>query len=250
MTDEKPALSIVTATYNAAEHIPRLIGALEAQTDQNFEWVVADGGSTDGTLDILHDAAKRLKHVKIDSHPDFGIYDALNRAIKMCNGDYYLVAGADDVFFPQAIADYKVAIAASGADLVTACIESGGCVQGPRQRQWPWLYGPFAFVSGHAIGVALRRLLHDRYGYYSRQFPIAADQLFLLKAIDGGASVSVQKFVAGRFECALGTSGQDVLGNLLEGYRVQVAMGNSLVLQSILVILRIMKNWRRIRRNV
>lgn len=247
MTDMKPTLSIVTATCNAAQHIPRLIASLEAQTDQDFEWVVADGGSTDGTLDILHSAANRLKNVKIDSRPDFGIYDALNRAVKMCNGDYYLVAGADDVFFSQAIADYRAAIAASGADLVTASIESGGCVRGPRKRQWPWLYGPFAFVSGHAIGVALRCKLHESYGYYSRHFPIAADQLFLLKVIRGGASVSIQKFVAGRFESALGTSGRDVLGNLLEGYRVQVAMGNSLMLQSLLVALRIIKNWHRIR---
>lgn len=248
VTDKKPILSIVTATYNASQHIPRLIASLEAQTDQDFEWVVADGGSIDGTLDILHNAAKRLKNVKIDSRSDFGIYDALNRGVKMCNGDYYLVAGADDIFFPQAIAAYKVAIAASHADLVTANIESDGFVHGPRKRQWPWLYGQFAYVSGHAVGLALRRSLHQTYGYYSRRFPIAADQFFLLRVIRGGGRVSTHEFVAGRFENVQGTSGQDLLGSLLEAYRVQVAVGYSLTLQSILVVLRVMKNWRKVRK--
>lgn len=243
-----PKISVITATYDAALHLPRLIASLQAQSDQDFEWVVVDGGSADNTLALVKAASEKLKNVMIDSRPDFGIYDALNRGVKLATGDYYLVAGADDTFGADAVSLYKKAILRNSTDLISARIESAGLILGPRKRPWPWLYGPFAYVSGHAVGLAIRRSLHDRFGYYSRRFPIAADQLFLLSAIKGGATVSSEEFIAGHFEDANGTSGQDVLGTLLEGFRVQAAVGNSLGLQCWLLAVRLLKNWHRIRK--
>jgi len=239
MSDIK--ISIITATYNAAAHLPRLIESLLAQTDQDFEWVVADGGSTDGTLELLEQAKPRFKRLIVDSRPDFGIYDALNRAIRMAGGDYYVVAGADDVLFVNAVADYKSACAASKADFVTARIEVNGSVVGKRKRPWQWLYGQFAHVSGHAVGLAIKRASHRRWGWYSRKLPIAADQLFILSSLKKGASVAEADFVAGSFDVR-GTSGQDILGALVEGYRVQVMVGHSLWLQSVLLMLRVFKH--------
>lgn len=71
-------LSIITATFNTSECLPRLIDSLKLQSDPDFEWIVADGGSTDKTLALVHDAAKTL-NVKVDSRSDFGIYDTLNK---------------------------------------------------------------------------------------------------------------------------------------------------------------------------
>jgi glycosyltransferase involved in cell wall biosynthesis len=68
-------ISIITATFNAASHLPDLVSCLRNQTYKNFEWVVADGGSTDDTLNILR-TTKDL-NVVLSSQPDFGIYDAL-----------------------------------------------------------------------------------------------------------------------------------------------------------------------------
>ena len=240
----KPSISIITATYNAAALLPRLIESLIAQTDQDFEWVVADGGSTDGTLEILEDAKGRLKNVVVDSRPDFGIYDALNRGLGMTTGAYYVVLGGDDTLESSAIANYKLAIVKSGADLVTARVESNGKIQGARHPGRAWLYGQFSYVSGHAVGLAVKRSLHDTMGLYSRHYPIAADQLFILEAIDQGASVSEHPFVAGRFESKYGASGQDILGTSTEGFRVQVQMGQPLAIQLILLVLRIIKNRR------
>ncbi|OOG24419.1 hypothetical protein B1C78_08765 [Thioalkalivibrio denitrificans] len=241
-----PTLSIVTATYNAASVLPQLIESLLSQTDPDFEWVVADGGSTDETLDLLAEASSSLACVVVDSRPDFGIYDALNRAVRKATGEYYLVAGADDIFFQDAVSNYKKAISQAGTDFVTSRIRSGRGVRGPRVLRWSWLYGPFAYVSSHAVGLATRRTLHQVHGYYDRQLPVAADQLFILRAIRSGATVSYHEFVAGRFESQNGASGQDVLGCLLEGYRAQVATGHSLLGQTLLLFLRMLKNWRRL----
>jgi len=238
-------LSVITATFNVVECLPRLVTSLRSQTDSDFEWVVADGGSTDETLALVHDAAKTL-NVKVDSRPDFGIYDALNRAVEMADGDYYIVIGADDEFFPNAVERYKAACISTDADFVTARVEVDGCVFGVRNKRWEWLYGPFAHVGCHAVGLAIRRSLHDRFGYYSRSFPIAADQLFILEALHGGATVSEQPFVAGKYYHG-GFSGQDVLGTLVEGFRVQVRVGHGLLLQFLLFAVRVFKNWPRIK---
>jgi len=233
-----PTISIVTATYNAAALLPRLVASLKAQTDKDFEWVVADGGSTDDTVKIVEEAKASLRQVVLTSQPDFGIYDALNRGVKLAQSTYYIVLGADDTLEPNAVAHYKQAIAASGADLVTACVESNGRIQSARRADRAWLYGQFAHISAHAVGLAIKRSLHDTVGLYSRKYPIAADQWFVMSAVAKGASVSRHDFVAGRFEHALGTSGQDVLGTLVESFRIQVQLGRSLTIQTLLLLIR------------
>src|SRR5690554_463607 len=113
-------LSIITATYNAMDHLPNLIECLRNQEDQDFEWVVADGASTDGTLELLQSITDL--NIIITSQEDFGIYDALNRAIKLCGSEFYLVMGADDFLYPNGVKDYKEAIV-DGVDVVTALID-------------------------------------------------------------------------------------------------------------------------------
>jgi len=239
----QPKISVITATLNSAPVLPRLVASLQAQTDHDFEWVVADGASTDETLAILA-ATKASLNVLVDSRMDFGIYDALNRAVRLASGDYYLVLGADDIVFPDAIARFRAAVRESSADLVTAKVMCDGQAVGPRQS-WGWLHGAFAEVGCHAVGTLIRKQLHDRVGYYSRAFPIAADQLFLKLALRNGARVCREHFVAGEFDSG-GTSGADVLGSLCEGFRIQVRTGENLFLQLGLLVFRVLKNWRRV----
>ena len=245
-----PSISIVTATYNAAALLPHLVASLRGQIDKNFEWVVADGGSSDGTVKIVEEAGETLRQVLVTSQTDFGIYDALNRAIKLSTGDYYIVLGADDTLAPDAIANYKQAIAETNADLITAQIQSDAYARGRRVRCLPWLYAQFAYVSGHAVGLAIKRSLHEQVGYYSRKLPIAADQLFIQKAMQMGARLSSHEFVAGYFDSHGGASSQDVLGTLLEGYRVQLALGESKWVQTTLLLVRLIKNWRHLGRGL
>lgn len=87
-------ISVITASYNADRYISRLIFSLQAQAFKNFEWIVADGGSTDGTLDLLQ-KVEGLNLV-VDSRPDSGVYDAYNRGVALSSGDYLLFLGADD----------------------------------------------------------------------------------------------------------------------------------------------------------
>ncbi len=240
-----PIISIITATYNCADLLPCLIASIRNQTDQDFEWVVVDGGSTDGTLELLKDAKQKFKNLIVNSQEDFSIYHALNRGIKLAKGDYYLVVGADDELFPEAIEYYKTAALTSNADLVTASILVDSVLVKPKSELLKFWYGSWAYVSGHSVGLLIRRSLHEHIGYYSKRFPITADQYFILKSIQFGAKIQKESFIAGRYGSS-GFSSSDILGYLTETFRVNAECSNNYILNSIIFIFRLLKNYRKL----
>ena len=240
-------ISVITATYNAEKCLPKLIASLEGQSDKNFEWIIADGASTDKTVELLTEVKQKLKKVVVDSRPDFGIYDALNRAIRLSCGDYYIIVGADDVLEPDAVSNFKTEIIMNRTEFISALVKSGdNKIISARKKTWEWLYGHSAYVSNHAVGLAIKRSLHEKIGWYSKDFPICADRLFILKAIHEGAQVSKSTFVAGSYGME-GLSGKDILGTMLEGFRVQMLLGHSFWMQILILFFRLLKHRKRIR---
>lgn len=236
-TLNKPKISIITATYNAEAYLPQLISSLRQQTDQDFEWVVADGVSTDATLSLLTDINDL--NVVISSISDFGIYDALNRGINLSTCDYYVVAGADDFFMVDAIANYRKAIMKSGADIIVAKLKYGN-KEMQVKRGPSWLFAQSSFVAGHTLATAFKKELHQIFGQYSRKFPIAGDQFFVLSACKGGASIYEADFVAGEMGMA-GVSSIDRVGGAVETFRVQVVLGSPFLLQFMLLTTRFIR---------
>jgi len=219
LRQKRPPISVITATFNAADQLPGLIDSLRTQSDRDFEWIVVDGASTDATIDLLKASGDTVR--SWISEPDFGIYHALNKAICISSGEYYLVLGADDRLLPDAIAQYRHHAALSGADLVTASILLDGRVSAGKLGQ-SWWNGMFAYVSGHSVGTLIRRSLHDRFGYYSRRFPVAADMYFI-KTACMSPDVRVHKvdFVAGEHGKA-GVSSVDKAATFCDCFRVQL----------------------------
>lgn len=102
---EKPSVSIISATKNADRFLKQSIESVYTQTYPNIEYIVIDGGSTDGTIKILKLFDKRLKtndkrskiKLKWVSEKDRGIADAFNKGVGMAHGDFIYFLGADDV---------------------------------------------------------------------------------------------------------------------------------------------------------
>ncbi|UFQ99158.1 glycosyltransferase [Pseudomonas wenzhouensis] len=229
-------LSVITATYNAIQHLPDLVESLRKQTDKDFEWVVADGASTDGTVDYLKSITDL--NLKLISQEDFGIYDALNRGIKASSGEFYLVLGADDSLTVDAVSEYKKAIN-NNIDIITSNFYHAGKLfkanRGPM-----WLTASAAFCSGHAVGSIFRKSLHEKFGYYSKRFPIAADQYFMIKAYLGGAVVKEINVVTGVFGDG-GVSSLDAIGIITELYRILLELGVNKYLLTFIFYIRILK---------
>jgi len=89
-------ISIITVTYNCVSTIKQTIESVLGQTYQDIEYLIVDGGSTDGTVDIIRSFDQSF--LNYISEPDQGIYDALNKGIKMATGDVVGFMHADDVF--------------------------------------------------------------------------------------------------------------------------------------------------------
>jgi glycosyltransferase involved in cell wall biosynthesis len=90
-------VSIVIATYNAAQYLDACLNSCVEQTWSNKEIILIDGASTDGTLEIIH---KYEGHITFwMSEPDEGVFDAWNKALDHVSGDWVLFRGADDVFW-------------------------------------------------------------------------------------------------------------------------------------------------------
>jgi glycosyltransferase involved in cell wall biosynthesis len=91
-------ISIITVVYNRANTINRAITSLRNQSYQNIEHIIIDGESNDGTLEILRNNLSN-KDILV-SEPDDGIYDAINKGLKLCTGEIIGLLHSDD-FFPH-----------------------------------------------------------------------------------------------------------------------------------------------------
>jgi glycosyltransferase involved in cell wall biosynthesis len=229
-------VTIITSTLNAEGTIKNLIGSLRAQSTNNFEWVVADGGSTDQTLAILQEYKDVVTRVL--PGPDFGIYDGLNRAISTVRTPYYLVVGADDTLDPNAICVSTKAAKSSKSDFISGHVKTSDGRTLLPSRGNAVRYGHLAYVSQHSVGTLIKTDLHKEVGLYSNRFPIAADRHFILNAIEHhGASVEVLDTTMGTYAMT-GTSSTQLHNTLLDMFKVDYELSKHPLVSVLKSILR------------
>ena len=95
---KKPKISIITVAFNSAKTIKGTIESIISQDYNNIEYLIIDGGSTDGTMDIVKSYSEHVKYYV--SEPDNGIYDAMNKGIRAATGDVIGILNSDD-FYPN-----------------------------------------------------------------------------------------------------------------------------------------------------
>ncbi len=89
-----PLISIITVCFNARRHIEALLDNVARQTYPSLEHILVDGGSTDGTLEIIRSRREQVE--KLISEPDRGLYDAMNKGMSAARGEYLFFLNADD----------------------------------------------------------------------------------------------------------------------------------------------------------
>lgn len=94
----RPKISIITVSFNSAKHIEECIKSVVSQDYDNKEYIIIDGGSTDGTIDIVNKYKDKIAYFK--SEPDRGISDAFNKGIKVATGDIIGILNSDDFMMP------------------------------------------------------------------------------------------------------------------------------------------------------
>lgn len=242
----EPRISVITAAYNVVTTLPALYESLSVQELCNFEWIVADGGSTDGTLDLLQQLAGKNPWIHFTSEPDFGIYDAINKAVSRSTGEYYLVAGADDLLAPNALRQFSDIVDEQAPDVVMARAVRSGRVIGGFHPDRAWAGPSRVFASSHSVSTLIRKTLHERFGRYSQRFPLLADVHFLKRVLmSNSAKFLDAPFIAGTFAEG-GATTDNELQLLAENWQIQMLTERNSLLQTVLFAGKILLRYRRL----
>jgi glycosyltransferase involved in cell wall biosynthesis len=178
-------VSIITIAYNSADTIEDTILSVISQDYHNLEYIIIDGGSTDGTLDIIHQYASQIS--KFITEKDQGIYDAMNKGVRMASGELIGLLNSDDIYADKHVVSDVVSTIGDAdavyADLVYVKREN------PLEVVRYWQAGvmkPNSFHKGwmppHPT-FFLRKKCYDNFGCYNLTLKSAADYELMLRMV-------------------------------------------------------------------
>jgi len=185
MPDIHMKVSIITAVFNNKSHIRDCITSIVGQSYPNVEHIIVDGGSTDGTLDVIKENDHSIE--RWISEPDRGIYDALNKGIEMASGDVIGFLHADDLYAHRRV--IETVVTHLEKDGVDTCYGDLLYVDGDDTDKIIryWRSRPYTddlFKSGwmppHPTFFA-KKNVYERFGSFDTVFRIAADYELMLR---------------------------------------------------------------------
>lgn len=185
-----PMLSIITACYNSAGFIRDAIESARRQDHPTVEHIIVDGGSTDGTLEIL----REYPHLHVVSEPDQGIYDGFNKGIRRARGEIIGILNSDDLYadhvFAKIVACFQahpqMEALSGGADIFAGPAEEPQVLRSnpaiaPEQR---WQRVSYGVLNTNAW--FFRRALFDRVGLFDSAYRVAGDRDFFIRLLLSG----------------------------------------------------------------
>jgi glycosyltransferase involved in cell wall biosynthesis len=177
-------ISVITIAYNSAKTIEATIKSVLAQDGVELEYIIIDGGSQDGTQNIIEKYQSRIAHYV--SEPDRGIYDAMNKGLARATGEVIGILNSDDTFaYPDVLSDIAALI--QDKDAVYADLEYVDAITGKVKRKWrSGVYQSGSFLKGwmppHPT-FFVRKTIYDQYGYFLTDHGTAADYEIMLRFI-------------------------------------------------------------------
>lgn len=182
--EDRPSVSIVTIVRNGVTTLGRAVQSVLSQEYPKIEYIVVDGGSTDGTLDVIRSQDDRIA-IWV-SETDAGISDAFNKGIAFAHGDIVGILNSDDWYEPGAISAVVHALVKSGADIAYGKLQYW---EGNR-RTYLVTSDASLLDRGMTVGhptVFVRRTCYERFGLFRLDFQQAMDYEWLLRAKVSGA---------------------------------------------------------------
>lgn len=231
--------SIITVCFNSEGMIGQAIESVLGQTCKDWEHLIIDGGSTDGTVDIVRKYEARYGgRLRFVSEPDNGIYDAMNKGLRMASGELVGILNSDDWYELDALeAIDKASSASPGRDVYYGIVRMIG-LDGKEERLLRWSHTNLAkgnichqccFISSEA---------YRKYGHFDLSYKIAADYDFALRASFGGGSfLPVDHIIANFRTC--GISSTACFRGELEKLRIQRKHGMFSPMKARLLLLKV-----------
>lgn len=174
-----PTISVITVCYNSRRTIRRTLESVMEQTYGNIEYVVVDGGSTDGTLAIIDEYRHAI--AKFVSEPDGGVYDAMNKGVRMATGDWIHLLNSDDFYAtPDVLQTAARVLDPHRTNYFLMWREFAD--QSRDLQAWDysrWRLFVSAFLPHSALIVSRKQ--YDETGLYNTRYRIAADHDMILR---------------------------------------------------------------------
>ncbi len=209
-----PKVSIITICYNEKSDIINTCNSVVSQMYKNYEWIVVDGGSTDGTLEILQEYSFHID--KLVSEKDKGVYDAMNKGIELATGEYVLFLNGGDFLFANDVLD-NVFVDSK----YTGEILYGNCCVLHKDRskvilEYPERFNKFYFLDNciNHQSTFIKKSLFDKYSLYDLTYKILADYEKWLCFIENKVVYQKIPFVISNFKWFDGLSSQEKTKNL------------------------------------
>ena len=215
----QPLLSVITIVYNNVSDIERTLLSVIGQTYPRIEYIVIDGASTDGTMDVINRYKANLAVVV--SEKDKGIYDAMNKGLALATGDYVLFMNSgDEIYAPDTVT--QVFNTAAGADIYygeTEMYNQNWESLGQRRHQAPEAFTWKSFQYGMNISHQAIYIKRSLCGPYDLQYLYSADIDWIIRAAKKSSTIVnthryVAKYLVG------GVSKQKHLARLKERFRI------------------------------
>jgi len=199
--ENKPLISIITVVFNGEKYLEETIQSVINQTYDNVEYIIIDGGSSDGTLDIIKKYEERIDYWV--SERDNGIYDAMNKGISLCSGEIMGIVNADDFLYDTTLEKinqaFEPTIMCTYANLeisdengkIIDTISSLGVdsIKYKLFKHMPFLH-PTMFV---------RKVVYDRVDLYDTRYRLSADYDFTLRLMAEKINSKYLNFSTGVF---------------------------------------------------
>ena len=183
-------ISIITATYNSEKTLRNTLENILGQTYQDYESIIVDGASKDGTMDLVRELEPRFQgRMKWISEPDKGIYDAMNKGIRMASGDVVGLLNSDDFYTSNDVLE-TIAKTFEGSD-IDACYgdihyvndnDLEKCVRYYSSAKFTPKRMMYGYIPAHP-SFYCRKEVYQKYGLFDTSFKIAADFEQLLRLI-------------------------------------------------------------------
>ena len=191
-------ISVITVTWNPGEVFEWTLKSVKEQKFCDIEYIVIDGGSKDGTLDLVSRYIGSIS--KWVSEPDEGLYSAMNKGLRMANGKYVLFLNAGDIFFDSEVLEKVFSLPEAdvyyGETMIT---DSNGKDIGMRRLKAPEVLSWKSLINGmlvcHQSFIVKRELCRE----YNTSYRIAADYDWMLDCLKKAGTVTNTKLIISKF---------------------------------------------------
>ncbi len=204
MTINTPLISIITVVFNGKNDIEKTILSIKKQTFTDFEYIVIDGGSTDGTLDVINQYTHLITN--FISEPDKGLYDAMNKGINLAKGKFLWFMNAGDEIYEEITLEKLFAIDRFSSDIYygeTVLIDENGIVLGTRseltERQLPkklnWKSLQIGMVVQHQSFIVRKEISP----LYNLNYKVSADIDWVIICLKNASKIINSNLILSKF---------------------------------------------------